>query len=183
MKKYLKYTALVFAVLFFFAGTHMPAVLTRPFMVTSYAENGRYENIKRKPDKKELSKVRSAVKEIKKAWKENYDKYAYEDTEDRYVEIKNTRLVKIKANTTTEEFKNVDYIVEFVLFSNHLRTAPYYMDSGVLDCVVVYKNGKSEVVRNPIRMYLTKTYNQDFSGFIQSVTDYEDAFNETFTGE
>lgn len=179
MKKYRKFVVSAAAVLIFFAGNQMPIDLSMPATMISYAKAGQYMNIKKKPDKKEKAQVNAAVKEVKKVWKESYDR-DFEEGSDRYVEIKNTRVVKIKEDTKTEDFKNIDYIVEFIIFSNYYLTSPYYVNSSNKNCVTVYRNGTTEVGPNLIDIYRARTYNNDFSGFIESVTDFENAFNEAF---
>ena len=85
-----------------------------------------------------------AVSVLKNHWEAVYDQPNLET--DGYFEIKNTRVINIKENTT-EEFKNIDYIVEFVLYTDYYGSAPYYQIVGTDDTVVVYKDGTMEVQR------------------------------------
>ena len=96
---------------------------------------------------------------------------------DGHFEIKNTRVVNIKENNT-EEFKNIDYIVEFILYTDYYGSAPYYQIVGIDDTVVVHKDGTMEVQRmNLINNYRAMHYSNDFSDFIKSIDDYGDKYN------
>ena len=55
--------------------------------------------------------------------------------------------------------------------------APYYENFGVNDNVVVYKNGTMDVASNLIRLYRSKTYQTDYSGFIEAIDDYHGQYN------
>ena len=119
--------------------------------------------------------VSKAVSVLKNHWEAVYDEPNLET--DGYFEIKNTRVINIKENTT-EEFKNIDYIVEFVLYTDYYGSAPYYQIVGIDDTVVVYKNGTMKVQRkNLINRYRDMHYINDFSDFIKSIDDYGDKYN------
>lgn len=118
--------------------------------------------------------VSKAIDELKNHWEEMYDE-ANVDT-DRHFEIKNTRVINIKENDT-DEFKNIDYIIEFVLYTDYFGSAPYYQIVGIDDTVVVYKDGTMEVQRNLINKYRAMHYSNDFSDFIESIDDYSDKYN------
>ncbi len=118
--------------------------------------------------------VAKAVDTLKEHWKTEY-KEAGADT-DGYFEIKNTRVINIKENTT-EEFKNVDYIVEFVLYTDYFGSAPYYQSAGTDDTVVVYTDGTAKVQSNLINQYRTKYFSNDFSVFLGSIEDLGDKYN------
>lgn len=124
----------------------------------------------------ENDRVSAAVNELKNHWQDVYNDSKV-DT-DGYFEIKNTRIINIK-NNTTEEFKDVDYIVEFVLYTDLFGSAPYYQIAGIDDTVVVYKNGTTEVQSNLINRYRTKHFTNDFSEFIKSIEDCGDKYNCT----
>ncbi len=122
----------------------------------------------------ENNMVSKAVSMLENHWEDLYEDSKVET--DRHFEIKNTRVVNIKENNT-EEFKNIDYIVEFVLYTDYFGSAPYYQNVGMDDTVVVYKDGKMEVRRNLINLYRSKYYSNDFSNFIKSIDDYGDKYN------
>ena len=118
--------------------------------------------------------VSKAVSVLENHWEDLYEDSKVET--DRHFEIKNTRVVNIKENNT-EEFKNIDYIVEFILYTDYYGSAPYYQIVGIDDTVVVYKDGTMEVQRNLINLYRSKYYSNDFSDFIKSIDDYGDKYN------
>ena len=107
-------------------------------------------------------------------WEDEYDRFSIE--EDRHFEIKNTRIITIK-NNDIEQFENVKYLVEFVLYTNYMGSAPYYEDFCVYDTVVVYNDGEMEVQTNPIDRYRGRTYETDFSNFIKDIDDYCGYYN------
>ena len=115
-----------------------------------------------------------AVKELEDWWEEIYDESP--DLSDRYFEIKNTRVITIKDNSK-EEFKDIEYVVEFVLFTNYFGTAPYYSDAGLYNNVIVYKDGSMKVTNNYLKRYREVTFNSDFSDIIESIDDLEDKYN------
>lgn len=118
--------------------------------------------------------VETAITAIKEAWLEDR---GLQDV-DPYLEIKNTRIIFIKDNAS-EEFKNYDYVVEFILFSNYFGSAPYYENVGVNDSVVVYKDGHAEVQKqNPFVMYRSRTFESDFSNIIETIIDLGPEYNQ-----
>lgn len=118
--------------------------------------------------------ITEAISELKDHWKDVYEKSG--DTADGYFEIKNTRVVTIK-NNDLEMFSDVQYIIEFELYTDYFGSAPYYEDAGVYDNVVVYKDGTMEVVSHLIVVYRSSTFEVDFSDFIQEIDDYNGYYN------
>ncbi len=118
--------------------------------------------------------VSKAVSVLENHWEDLYEDSKVET--DGHFEIKNTRVVNIKENNT-EEFKNIDYIVEFILYTDYFGSAPYYQNASIDDTVVVHKDGTMEVQRNLINLYRSKYYSNDFSDFIKSIDDYGDKYN------
>lgn len=120
-------------------------------------------------------RVLEAIEILSEHWDEVYTK---NDIEDKHLEIINTRIVNIKENNI-DGFENVDYIVEFSLFSNFYNTTPYYSDIGMDDSVIVYKNGKTEVSRiNPFIRYKNTKYTSDFSDIIDSIEELHQEYNQ-----
>ena len=136
--------------------------------------NTEKDDNKHKESKKENQIVLGAIDVLKEHWEEQYDEMTTDS--DGYFEIKNTRVVNIKKNKT-KEFKDVDYVVEFVLFTDYFGTAPYYMNVEQNDTVVVYKDGSMKMERDVINLYRSRYYTNDFSDFIKSVDDYGDQYN------
>lgn len=119
--------------------------------------------------------IDKAIKELQSLWQELYDNSDIET--ERYFEIKNTRVMELKKNDV-EDFKNIDYIIEFVLFTDYYGASPYYSNVGISDSVIVYNDGTMEVPSNNLfRAYTGKTYVYNYEGIIETVTDYGDEYN------
>ena len=129
---------------------------------------------------KEVSKLHEIITEataqLMEYWKQSYKETDVET--DGYFEIKNTRVITIKENEI-ELFKDVAYIIEYELYTDYMGSAPYYANCGVNNNVVVYKNGTMDIVSNLIRTYRNKTYQTDYSSFIESIDDYNGQYNCT----
>lgn len=120
--------------------------------------------------------VEKAVKGLENTWIGNY--YGNE-IQDWHFEIKNTRIIKIK-ETDIEEFKDVDYIIEFVLFTNYYNSSPYYSSVGMYDSVTVYSNGEMEVPKtNLLKYYTMSHYSSDYSDIIGSIDDCGAKYNRS----
>lgn len=127
--------------------------------------------------KKHNDMIISAVEELKAHWQEIYNETA-PDT-DRYFEIKNTRVITIKKNDI-KPFKDMAYLIEFVLYTDYLGTSPYYEDVNVANSVIVYKSGYMEVANtNPIKSYRSITFNTDVTGYVKEIDDYHNEYNCT----
>ena len=90
----------------------------------------------------------AAVEVLENKWREVYQEELYKDSSG-YFEIKNTRKIEIQDtvsvnDTAKETIDTVDYIVEFVLFTEyygygHVSQAP------LSTRVIVYDDGRMEV--------------------------------------
>ena len=122
--------------------------------------------------------ISKAVNELKNHWKETYEEmYDRINIEtDRYFEIKNTRVISIKENDT-DVFKDIDYIIEFVLYTDRYGSAPYYPNVGMYDNVVVFKDGSMEVQSTVMQSYIAHYYIDDLPDIIKSIDDYSDKYN------
>lgn len=119
--------------------------------------------------------INTAITKVKQMWQ-----IQYSSNDGEHLEIKNTRIISIKSNQI-EEFKDIKYIVEFVLFTEYYHVAPYYYDESIYDAVVFYQNGDSEVVENnPFKAYRSKYYINDFSEIIREICDLGSKYNDTF---
>lgn len=112
-------------------------------------------------------------------WKGVYDESPFLVGDDRHLEIKNTRIVHIK-DTGMEELKDVDYVIDFLLFTNYTGTAPYYTAADFYNTVTVYKDGTMDCDFDVFATY-TGEYGNDFKNLIESVEDYGDEFNRELT--
>ena len=126
--------------------------------------------------------VVAAVETLEKYWIEFYKQEQYEG-EDGYFEIKNTRKIEIKdtvtgadADVAAEMFGDVDYIVEFVLYTEYYPQS-YVSQAPLSDRVIVYDDGRMEVGRDLFKDYSARVYSFDYSGIVESVEDYGDKYN------
>lgn len=119
-----------------------------------------------------------AIEKLKDQWSKTYDEVG---TKDRYLEIKNTRVITIKDNNDNY-FKDIDKIVEFMLLTNYLEMKPsFYSDLFIFNNVIIYRDGHAEVQRSEyINVVRTRTYATDFSDVIGSVDDLGDAYNAVY---
>ena len=95
-----------------------------------------------------------------------------------YLEIRSTRVVEILPNDN-RYLSDIDYIVEFILYSDLYGSAPYYSNAGIYDSVLFYRDGSVDVLRiNPIRAYSNTSYNYDYSDFLGEIYDFGAAYNQ-----
>ena len=130
---------------------------------------------------KACSSTKSAVKPAREKlierWEEIYNNS--QKQKDGHFEIINTRVITVKENNL-EDFKDVKYIVEFVIFSDYNGSAPYYSQATISNSVVVYKNGEMKVPNNNLlKVYSMESNEYDYSNIIESIKDYGDDFNIT----
>lgn len=132
--------------------------------------------------------VADCITELKTSWGVAYDgieplfdngTFESEGKEDRVIEIKNTRIIEIKANKK-DAFKNVKYIVEFDLYSNRYRTAPYLMREEVFNTAIVYKDGTTQILHtNTINSMLDQSEPEANAvrEIVSNVVDLGDRYN------
>lgn len=123
--------------------------------------------------------IKEAIGELKDHWKDLYDEDEDSDLDpDRYFEIKNTRVITLKDNDIEEfDLKDIAYIVEFEIYTDYFGSAPYYVNPGMHNNIVVYKDGDMKVQSSVINKYRNITYNTDYSDFIESIDDCHGAYN------
>ena len=151
------------------------AILLLAAVVLCAAACGKPNNAQSNTNLKHDEIVTDATEQLKNYW-EQYYKDPKNDSADGYFEIKNTRVITIKANEI-EQFQDVAYIIEYELYTDYMGSAPYYENAGVYDNVIVYNNGTMDVSNSLIRAYRSKTYQTDYSGFIDSIDDYHGQYN------
>ena len=117
--------------------------------------------------------IKDAVELITEYWEEQYSE---DDIGDWYFEIKNTRVIHIKENDI-EQFKDVEYIIEFDIYTDWFGTAPYYSNVFINSDVVINKDGSMKVESRVMNTYRNKTFDTDFSDFIEEIIDYKDKYN------
>ncbi len=122
-------------------------------------------------------RVTAAIDTLKEFWTEEYSRDYYKEIgSDGHFEIKNTRIIEIKENNTAM-FKDVDYIVEFVLFTDYYGGSLYYESTPMYNSVIVYKNGTSKVDSDYVSRYRNTNLSNDYSAFIESIDDFGDKYN------
>lgn len=131
------------------------------------------------------SEIQTALTEIQKQWKSLYSETPEAEP---YLEVKNTRLIFLREDRedTLEDtgmdedyLAEADIIVEFVLFSDYMGSAPYYENIGIYDCVAFNRDGSIKVLdRNPFQLYRARTYNSDFSDIIESIEDCGSSYDQ-----
>ena len=118
------------------------------------------------------SVIKEAIDVVKDEWKNQYEEHCG----DGYFEIKNTRVIEIKDNDISV-FKDVKYIVEFILFTDYYGSAPYYSEAVVSNVAVIYKNGNTEITGDLFRRYSSATYSYDYSNIIKNIVDCGSKYN------
>ncbi len=129
-----------------------------------------------KAEKWQKEYVDTAIEKLTDLWQGEYS--GQDDIESYYLEIKNTRIISILENDV-KEFKDIEYIVEFIIFADMYDSAPYYMNSYMYNTVAFYKDGSSAVIpKNLFEIYGSKNYSYDFSEIIDEIYDLEHAYNQ-----
>lgn len=150
--------------------------------IVQYDSVGRMLGYQMKDDSEKILEI--ALEALKQKWQKLYKR---EGRTDDYLEIYHTRLIGITPDKEDAYFKKndrameIDYIVEFALYSNFYGSAPYYIDAHAYDFVIVYQDGTAEVVTDPIRQYSGRTYSWDYSGFVDFVEDFGTSYNQILT--
>ena len=143
--------------------------------------NTKVDNTPKSSQKAYESIVDTAITALSNKWIEIYSE---EGKDDGYLEILHTRFVDITPDMDDSVFQEIDrateidYIVEFILYSDYFNAAPYYHNATIYDTVVVYNDGTSLVAGNLFRTYSSLTYSYDYSGFITEIADLGSTYNQ-----
>ena len=130
--------------------------------------------------------IRKALDLIADSWTE-LARDNRNDIQSPYVDVRSTRIVRLRENPvregaenkkqTVEELSGVDCIIEFLLYTNYVSDT-YISNTGRKDSVIVYKNGKMEVSdANLLQLVRGKYFLSDFSGIIEEIVDYGSEYN------
>lgn len=138
-------------------------------------------------NRKNNEAIKIATVALKETWIKVYndissaaegDVFTPENLDDRKIEIKGVRLIKVNENNI-ESYKDVEYIVEYVLYSNRYRTSPYYVREDIYDTVLVYKDGRAEVAFNNIlKSYADMFELESVSKLVGEITYYDDEYDK-----
>lgn len=123
--------------------------------------------------KKYSDEVNMAIDAIETEWNALYDEYESiwnEDVED-VISIENTKVWIIR-NTKVEEFRKIDYLVEFEIVNN--------IDYKGYNTVAIYNDGRVEVMgTSPFSLYTSRTGSEDFSSVLDGELDLKKKYNKT----
>ena len=135
--------------------------------------------------------IRAALRTLESAWRKEYNTANHYSAGEHLVDIRGTRLIRIKDSLEEREekyFGDISCVIEFLMYDDYYgmdgsgHNVGYYDVSQQLCYVVVHRNGIYEAVKmSPFRLYSSRTYIQDFSSFVEEVIDYRDLFNQVFT--
>ena len=124
---------------------------------------------------KKDERVNKAVNALTEFWTNKYKELKIEDT---YTEIKDTRVIELKDNDN-ELLKDIDCIVEFVLYSNYRNIKSYYEALSYGNTVAIKKDGSVEVCKaSLIRQYINTSNKNDLSDIIENITDYDGEYDQ-----
>ena len=125
--------------------------------------------------------VNSSISEIKAYWEDLYNRNTsrYENCKKEII-IKNTRIVIIKEETEIEEFREIKYIVEFVLFVDCFGSnGKYYLGIDLGNSVAIKKdNSFLSCELNMMKSYSSRYYDYSYP-MIQEVIDLGAKYNQT----
>jgi len=132
----------------------------------------------------ENSYIEKAIELVKDGWEKEYDRKDeldrendYDTDAEHYVEILHTRIVYLKDNDI-EPFENVDFVVEFILYTDPYGSSPYYVNTWEQCSVNFYKDGSAELVDgNKITDYLLTTADMELSKILKDVVDFGTKYN------
>ena len=139
---------------------------------------------KKVKESKKDKEIVAAIEMLEEKWAEIYEDESYENDKG-YFEIKNIRKIKIKdtlsvdaecADLANETFGNVDYILEFVLYTDYYSSSQPFQ-THIYNEIVVHEDGSMEFSARLLTNYATRVYDYDYSGIIESIEDYGSLYN------
>ena len=134
--------------------------------------------------------ITRALSMLKAAWQEELARYdnpgkAY------YVDIRGVRVIRIKEDLPereTEVFGGIKYLIEFLYYDDYMSCPAGFTSGhnvGYLDYSGAFANtfavdDEGNMVPKPslIRSYASRTYEADYSLFIEEVIDFRDQYNQ-----
>lgn len=130
--------------------------------------------------------VEQAIETLKNGWAEELSKHNEDNAQksDGTLKICNTRLISINQNSAHQNFEkyfgDIQAIVEFEVYSDFYGSAPYYVNAGINDSVIIHTDGTPELASHYIRNVGSATYVWDFSQLFSDVLYFGDKYNQTF---
>ena len=99
-----------------------------------------------------------------------------------------SRVREELAEKEAKYFGDISCVIEFLLYDDMLSSSGPGHNAGYHDVslqnysVVVYRSGLVSTSKSsPITLYRSRTYESDYSSFIEEVVDYRDQYNQVFT--
>ena len=133
--------------------------------------------------------ISEALDVLRDGWEKEYAKTAVPGTT-YSIDIRGVRLIQIKDQLDGKEaeiFGGIRYLIEFLMYDDYFSSgtgmaqcnAGYMMLSGMNSTVVVDRNNQMALQgNNLIRLYTARTYNYDYSLFIEKVVDFHEQYNQ-----
>ena len=135
--------------------------------------------------------IRAALQTLRAAWQKEYSSGKYYCSGEHLIDIRGTRLIRIKKTLEEREaktFSDIACIIEFLMYDDYYATevsghgVGYYDVSLTRNCVVVHRSGYMESVsRSPLILYSGRTYVYDYTPLVEEVIDFRDRYNQVFT--
>lgn len=142
---------------------------------------------KKNTDKDINAAVENSITALKETWTVVYndiDDLVVSKTfdtgapEDRKLEIRGVRVIDVNPEGN-ENYKDVEYVVEFTLYSNRYRTAPYYIPEDIYNSVLVYSDGRCEVkLRNVFKTMADDFRNDTVVKLVEKVYDFDSEYDQ-----
>lgn len=133
--------------------------------------------------------IEKALDLIREAWQDRADKYPVLMPKP-YVNVKNTRIIKIAEDPKSEETDNkpleiltdVDYIIDFMMLTNYYGDS-YPINVEKWDQVIVKQDGSMEAYDGDLLNRISKSTGIiDFTGIIDEIIDLGDAYSGELFG-
>lgn len=118
---------------------------------------------------------------LQEAWEEKYRESPLKNRVDD-IYIKNTRVIKVRGGRDFPLLNDAVCVVEFMILSDFFGSqGRYFQNAGILDTVIFYRDGHTEVPEtNVFRVYTTQTY-EDASSIVEGVTELDAQDNRKLT--
>ena len=122
--------------------------------------------------------IEEAIEELEDYWANVYDEQEDYDMEtDRYFKIVNTRVITLDKNDY-ELLEDIEYIVDFVVYTDYFGSGYYVTYTGPGTSVVVYRDGAMKATYDRIMRVCQNHYDYGIAEeVIKSIDDYGDAYN------
>ncbi len=123
--------------------------------------------------------MNNAISVLKEGWENVYTQRPIDNRENK-IRIANSRIIEVKDTHEINEFQNIKSIIEFVVYSDYYGTqGKYYINAGIYDTVLVYKDGtmnfeSQSLIKQYINMYIDTSL-----PFISSVVEFDSSYNQT----